>query len=154
MKRYRVYADTSVFGGCFDEEFSEQSNAFFAEIKAGRLSLVISPIVLAELDRAPKKVQEVLASLPPESVELIDFSSDVSELRNAYIKAEIITPESAADAEHIAYASVADVDFAVSWNFKHIVNYRKISGYQAVNLLNGYRQINIYCPSEVVNNET
>ena len=34
-----------------------------------------------------------------------------------------------------------EVDFVVSWNFKHIVHFEKIAGYQAVNLLNGYREI-------------
>ena len=58
-----------------------------------------------------------------------------------------------ADAEHIASASVAEVDFVVSWNFKHIVQFEKIAGYQAVNLLNGYREIRIYSPKEVVANE-
>ncbi len=43
--------------------------------------------------------------------------------------------------------------FVVSWNFKHIVHYEKIAGYQAVNLLNGYKEIRIYSPKEVVGNE-
>jgi len=64
-----------------------------------------------------------------------------------------VTQSSRSDAEHIASASVADVDFVVSWNFKHIVHYDKISGYQAVNLLNGYRQIRIYSPREVIEND-
>jgi len=32
----RIYADTSVFGGVFDTEFSEPSRQFFSEIDAGR----------------------------------------------------------------------------------------------------------------------
>ena len=32
----------------------------------------------------------------------------------------------------------------------YIVHYEKISGYQAVNLLNGYKSIHIYSPKEVV----
>jgi len=40
-KQLRVYADTSVFGGCFDEEFSEESRKFFEEIKGGRFLLVV-----------------------------------------------------------------------------------------------------------------
>jgi hypothetical protein len=36
MKRLRVYADTSVFGGCFDPEFEAASTAFFREVAAGR----------------------------------------------------------------------------------------------------------------------
>ena len=141
MKQLRIYCDTSVFGGCFDKEFTEESCRLFRDIEGGKFILVISDTVLAELDRAPQTVQEVLASLPDERVELIEFSDEVAQLRDAYIKAGVVTPSSRSDAEHIASASVADVDFVVSWNFKHIVHYDKISGYQAVNLLNGYRQI-------------
>jgi hypothetical protein len=35
----RVYIDTSVIGGCFDEEFEEWSNLLMEEIKAGAVSL-------------------------------------------------------------------------------------------------------------------
>jgi len=150
MKRFRIYADTSVFGGCFDDEFTEESKSLFADIKAGKFLLVISATTLGELERAPDYVQRVLAELPPENVEIIEFSEEIARLRDAYLEARIVEPEGKADAEHIASASVADADFVVSWNFKHIVHYEKISGYHAVNLMNGYKEIGIYSPKEVV----
>ena len=153
MKRFRVYADTSVFGGCFDDEFSAESKTFFADVKAGKFILVVSATILAELAGAPDYVRKVLAELPPDNVEIIEFTDEIAALRDAYLKARIIGSDAKADAEHIASASVADVDFVVSWNFKHIVHYEKISGYQAVNLMNGYSQIRIYSPKEVVESE-
>ena len=42
------------------------------------------------------------------------------------------------------------VDLVASWNFKHIVHYDKIAGYNAVNLLNGYRPVQIFSPKEIV----
>ena len=153
MKLLRIYTDTSVFGGCFDEEFAQESKAFFEEIRAGKFVLVISATGLGELEKAPDCVQKVLSELPPERLEVIDFCDEIALLRDAYLKAGIVGPESKADAEHIAAASVANVDFVVSWNFKHIVHYEKISGYQAVNLMNGYKQVRIYSPKEVVESE-
>ena len=153
MKQFRVYADTSVFGGCFDDEFAEESKLLFADIKAGKFALVISATTLGELGRAPDYVQKVLTELPPEGVETIEFCDEIALLRDAYLKAGIVGSENKADAEHIASASVADVDFVVSWNFKHIVHFEKISGYQAVNLMNGYKEIRIYSPKEVVGSE-
>ena len=38
----------------------------------------------------------------------------------------------------------------VSWNFKHMVHYDKIRGFNAVNLREGYGAIAIYSPLEVV----
>jgi hypothetical protein len=84
---------------------------------------------------------------------MIDFTEDIRHLRDAYLNAKVLGAQHQADAEHIASASVAEVDFVVSWNFKHIVQFEKITGYQAVNLLNGYREIRIYSPKEVVANE-
>lgn len=150
MKRLRVYADTSVFGGCFDNEFADESKSFFADIKTGKFVLVVSATILGELGRAPEHIQKVLTELPSQSVEVIEFSNEIGQLRDAYLQAQIVGPEGKADAEHIASASVADVDFVVSWNFKHIVHYEKISGYQAVNLMNGYKEIRIYSPKEVI----
>lgn len=153
MKQLRVYCDTSVLGGCFDEEFQKESKLFFEEIKNGKFILVISPSVLAELDGAPERVQKILPELPSDFIEFTEFSEEVAHLRDEYIKAGILTPSSKSDAEHIASASVANADFVVSWNFKHIVHYDKISGYQAVNLMNGYREIRIYSPREVIDND-
>jgi len=150
MKKLVIYADTSVFGGCFDEEFQEESRMFFAEIAKGKFKLVISTTTLGELDRAPQNVQKVLVDLPPKTVEIIEYSEEIGFLRDEYIKAGVVGLTSKADAEHIAAATVAEVDILVSWNFRHIVHYEKIHGYQAVNLMNGYKIIQIYSPREVV----
>ncbi len=153
MKKYRVYADTSVFGDCFDEEFAKESNLFFSMIKADIFTLVVSTITLAELRNAPEQVRNVLAELPQKNIETIEFNEEIAHLRDSYLAAGILKPESISDAEHIASASVADVDFVVSWNFKHIVHFDKIAAYQAINLINGYKEIRIYSPKEVVENE-
>jgi len=153
MKRFRVYADTSVFGGCFDKEFTKESKRFFADIKAGTYTIVVSTITLAELRRAPENVRQVLAELPQEAIETLELNEQITHLRDAYLAAGILKPENKSDAEHIASASVADVDFVVSWNFKHIVHFEKIAGFQAINLMNGYREIRIYSPKEVVESE-
>jgi hypothetical protein len=41
----RVYADTSVFGGVFDEEFKVPSRKFFDQGTSGEFALVTSAIV-------------------------------------------------------------------------------------------------------------
>jgi predicted nucleic acid-binding protein len=153
MKRFRVYADTSVFGGCFDDEFADESSRFFTAIREGRFTLLVSATTLAELQKAPDNVRRVLAQLPPDAVEVLEFSQEIARLRDAYLAAGILKQENKSDAEHIASASVADSDFVVSWNFRHIVHFEKIAKYQAVNLMNGYREIRIYSPKEVVESD-
>jgi predicted nucleic acid-binding protein len=150
MKQLRIYIDTSVFGGCFDEEFEHESRALFREIKSGKFKLIISPVVIRELEKAPSKIQSILADIPNEHIEILSFSNDSIQLRDAYLEAGILGIESKFDAEHIAYASVAEVDMVISWNFKHIVHFDKIKQYQAINLLNGYKPIEIYNPKEII----
>ncbi|MBF0245654.1 MAG: hypothetical protein HQL31_10360 [Planctomycetes bacterium] len=153
MKTLRIYADTSVFGGCFDEEFEQESQKLFDEIRSGRFILVISETVVEELQKAPENVQDVLKSLPIECIEAVVESDKIAELRDAYIDAGVVGHASLQDAEHIATASVAEVDLIVSWNFRHIVHFDKIHGYHGVNLLKGYSQIGIFSPKEVINYE-
>ncbi|MFC1582837.1 PIN domain protein [Planctomycetota bacterium] len=150
MKNMMIYADTSVFGGCFDDEFDKASRTFFNEVKDGKYGLLLSLTTLTELNHAPENVKEVLAGIPIDSIQMIDHSEEVSELRDRYIEAEIVGESSKADAEHIAYATVAGADYVVSWNFKHIVHYEKINGYNAVNILNGYKLMAIYSPMEII----
>jgi hypothetical protein len=48
-----------------------------------------------------------------------------------------------ADCLHIALATINRADFLVSWNFKHIVNVKRIRGYNAINIKKGYKQLEI-----------
>ena len=59
-------------------------------------------------------------------------------------------PASSNDAAHIAAATIADVEIVISWNFKHIVHFEKIAGYEGVNTMKGFRSPRIYSPKEVV----
>jgi hypothetical protein len=146
----RVYADTSVFGGCFDDEFKTESIRFFDEVRQGQFIVVVSTVTLDELELAPDQVRGVLAGLPTEQVELVNTSAESDELRNAYLEAGVVGPASTNDAAHIAVATTCGVDLVVSWNFKHIVHFEKIGGHEGVKSLRGYRSPRIYSPKEVV----
>jgi hypothetical protein len=95
-------------------------------------------------------VRGVLGGLPPEQVEIVTTSPESDGLRKAYLEAAVVGPASSNDAAHIAVATVSNVDLVVSWNFKHIVHFEKIGGYEGVNSLRGYRSPRIYSPREVV----
>ena len=60
---------------------------------------------------------------------------------------------SLADALHVAMATVSECELIVSWNFKDIVHFEKIPKYNAVNVLNGYGQIDIHSPLEVISHD-
>lgn len=148
----RVYADTSVFGGVFDPEFEVPSRKFFEQVRAGRFQLVISDIVNEEIERAPEKVRSWFVQHLAHS-EAVRSDNPAEALRDAYLQAGIVTPKWAADAEHVATATVHRCRIIVSWNFRHIVHFDKIPLYNGVNLINGYDTLSINTPSEVISYE-
>jgi len=150
MKKLRVYIDTSVVGGCYDREFENESRSLFAMASRGEILLIVSDILAEELEMAPEGVRSVLASVPEENIELAELSQEAAALRDAYMEAEVVGPEQAYDAYHVALATVARADLIVSWNFKHIVHFEKIRGFNAVNLREGYLPVDIRSPQEVV----
>ena len=151
-KNLRVYADTSVFGGVFDEEFKKPSRAFFEAVRQGRFKLVTSEVVYEEIRDGPKSVQEVFRDFLP-IAEIADITSEAMELQKAYIDAGIVSLRYATDALHVALATLAQASLIVSWNFKHIVNFQKIPMYNAVNTLHGHGHVAIHSPLEVVEYE-
>ena len=81
MKRLRIYVDTSVIGGCFDREFQQESRALLQMAKGGKLILLVSDILAIELERAPRKIGEEFASLPPECLEAVSDMEEAERLR-------------------------------------------------------------------------
>ena len=59
----KIYADTSVFGGVFDQEFAEPSKQLFNEVDAGIFVLVTSAVVEAEIEPAPDNIGNFLANM-------------------------------------------------------------------------------------------
>ena len=149
----RIYAGTSVLGGCEDEEFRDASLRLIDAFVAGELILVLSDLTLRELEAAPEAVMLSFARVPEAHIELVGVSAEAEELAASYIREGAIGANMRADALHIALAVVARVDVLVSWNFRHIVNLKRIRAYNAVNLKRGYPLLEIRTPREVPGDE-
>jgi len=148
----RVYADTSVYGGVFDEEFAEASRRFFDAVRQGEFVLVASVAVQQELAQAPDEVRERAEELFALG-QMVEITEEAIELQQAYLGAEVVTSRGDLDALHVALATVAGCAIVVSWNFRHIVHFEKIPKYVAVNTLRGYAEVAIHSPPEVVEHE-
>jgi hypothetical protein len=77
----------------------------------------------------------------------------MDQLANSYVNEKVVGETSIDDCRHIACATIMKVDYLVSWNFKHIVNVFRIRGYNSVNLKNGYIQLDIRSPKDIISNE-
>jgi hypothetical protein len=146
----RIYIDTSIIGGCFDEEFKEDSNRLVEMALKGEIILLLSDVLMEEITKAPERIKTFIASLPAGSIEMIKPQMDDIELRNAYLSAGVVGPASGNDAHHVAVATIAKADIIVSWNFKHIVHWDKIRLFNAVNLQKGFALVDIRSPKEVI----
>lgn len=48
--RARIYTDTSVLGGCEDDEFREPSRRLLDTFERGELTLILSELTIRELE--------------------------------------------------------------------------------------------------------
>lgn len=149
----RLYLDTSVFGGFYDDEFSEHTIPLFERISRGEFTLIYSTITQEELGNAPTQVKNLVRNLKMEFTEYVELHAETIELATCYIQENVVVKTSFADCLHIALATLSKADYLVSWNFKHIVNIQRIKGYNSVNLKKGYAQLEIRSPMEFENYE-
>lgn len=152
MRIQRIYIDTSVLGGYFDKEFDVATQRLFDEVKKGEYKVVISNITEGELLNAPERVRTLLIDLNID-YEVLKLTDDVVYLALEYIKENVVGQTSYDDCLHIAIATIFRLDLLVSWNFKHIVNIKRIRGYNGINIKNGYPSIEIRSPKDLIDYE-
>jgi predicted nucleic acid-binding protein len=149
--KQRIYIDTSVVGGYFDEEFTVPTRELFKRLENGEVIFVLSELLDLELLNAPKKVRDLLDNYSADKFERIELTEEAVKLADVYIKEKVVGKTSLEDCRHIALATINKVDVLASWNFKHIVNLDRIKGYNSVNLRLGYHMIEIRSPKDLIN---
>jgi hypothetical protein len=107
---------------------------------------------VVEISNAPEAVRATFEAQRAH-MEALETTAEATELAEAYLAAKVVPATSRVDALHVALASVAAADAVVSWNFKHLVQLRRIRGFHAVNVLRGYPLIEIRSPQEVIDDE-
>jgi hypothetical protein len=146
-----LYLDTSVVGGYFDEEWKDATQEMFRLADLGLYHLVASVVTATEVMGAPTNVQGHFANIFADPAQLHELSDEAETLAQSYIAAGVVTPKYLDDARHIAIASIHALPIVVSWNFKHLANIKREAGFNAVNLLQGYPQIRILTPLQLLN---
>jgi len=72
----RIYIDTSVVGGYFDEEFKDSTQRLFKRLEGNEVKFVISDLLELELMQAPKNVSELLLKYPTDRFERIELTQE------------------------------------------------------------------------------
>jgi predicted nucleic acid-binding protein len=151
--KQRIYIDTSVIGGYFDEEFKDATRELFKRFENNEITFVVSDLLDLELIGAPKNVRELPYKFSADKFERVELTDEAVILADTYIAEKVIGKTSLEDCRHIAIATINKVDVLASWNFKHIVNLDRIKGYNSVNYRLGYPMIEIRSPKDLIHYE-
>jgi len=150
-KKPLMYLDTSVVSYLEQEDAPEkmiETRLFWEKIKAGEFDIALSEVTIRELDQCPEpKRLKFINHLKEIRYSLIKLDDKIESFTRKFIENEVLTEKSIDDCRHIACSIVYGCDIIVSWNFKHIVNYKTIDGVKRVSLMTGYKDISIYTPA-------
>ena len=149
----KIYIDTSIVGGFFDNVFATETKALFERLKNKEVVFVLSDVLKKELLKAPDMVKNLLQQYDEDCFEHVELTPEAEYLANCYISEKVVGPTSIDDCQHIAIATINKVDVLASWNFKHIVNLKRIKGYNGVNMKMGYNILEIRNPKELIEYE-
>ena len=152
-RRVRVYLDTSVISYLDQQDAPEkmaETKEVWEVLKRDVYDIFISSRVIDELCQCkePKRTN-LLDRLSEIKYTLLQIDDNVVKLANKFIDAGVLKKKSVDDSQHIAAAVLADCDIIVSWNFKHIANWKTIRGIKAITTLEGYKDIMIYTPPAI-----
>ena len=155
MKTPLVYLETTIFNFVFADDAPEKTWAtikLFEEIEAGRYVPYTSDYVVDELSKASEPLRSNLLNLIGRyGIITLKARAEATRLARIYLGERAVPPSHPLDALHLAIAAVMEMDFMVSWNFRHIVRRSTILATAVINLREGYKPLGIFSPQEVIN---
>jgi hypothetical protein len=154
MQKTRLYFDTSAICKIFNprelaEKEIDTTIAMFDFIEQHReeYDLVISPIFASEINNCPDwLLQQVSDFIEKNVFSVVDENREADILAKKYVDGGVLSARHFSDLTHIAYATIYNCDFIISWNFKHFVNVRTIERVKNINNANNYKSALIISP--------
>ena len=132
----------------------EPTVRFFQEIERGKHDIFISEAVRAEITAAPQEIRKVLfKAVRKYRPYMLEMDDEVWDLAETYVEHDILTRKHFTDLLHMAYASVHGMNALISWNLNHLVRMKTFTQGNAVNRANGYHEIMIFTPQQVIEND-
>jgi hypothetical protein len=135
-------------------ELGGLTKMFFGIVDQEIYELVISPIVVGEINNAKvEKKESVLCFLDAlDNLTRLVSASEAYSLAQNYLIEGVLTYNHIDDLLHMAYATVYQCDMIVSWNRKHLANPLKMQKLNKCNEAQGYSSIVICTPRHFINN--
>ena len=147
----KIYLDTSVISALFDERNPERkalTEEFYSKIAI--YTTYISELTIAEIERTPDqflrdKMRQVIKKLS-----ILEVNEAVEELAAEYTKYGAVPESYFEDAYHISVAVLNEMDYLLSWNFRHIVREKTRDIVRMVNTLRNLKHVEIITPGELL----
>jgi predicted nucleic acid-binding protein len=150
--KLKILIDTSVVSNLYAPEvphLEAEALEFWEDVKAGKYEVYLSSTLFEELEecKEPKRsiIRKFITEIEFNLVNVAD-NSDIAKIVNEIINQCILTENNLDDCTHIACAVVSGCDVIVSNNFKHMVKRKTINGVRAINILKGFKHIDILPP--------
>lgn len=163
MRKFRIYLDTSILNFLFAEDAPEKkeitSQFFESSIKVGFYQTFISRFVIDEImnttnEQKRTDLLRIISDYPIDFLNVDDSLNKIDELSEHYIFNQVVPASKKFDALHVEASSVFEIDFLVSWNFKHLANVNREAKFLSVNKsLNYNYPLRIVTPENLFNDE-
>ncbi len=151
MKKETLYLDTSVPSAYYDERVKERQEAtikFWKEVLPN-YKVYISEITLEELKDAKDEILRKNLRKLVKAFKILKTNEEIRDLARAYVERGIFSERDINDALHVAIASFYEISYVVSWNFEHLVKVKTRRWVNSINILEGFREIEIISPQEL-----
>ena len=152
MKKESLYLDTSVPSAYYDARVKERMEAtikFWKEILP-HYNTYVSEITVKELeDTKDKNLRRKLRELIRE-FKVLKEKKVIRDLAKTYVEKGIFLERYIDDALHVAMASYYyEISYLVSWNYEHLVKVKTRRFVNSVNILEGFKEIEIVSSLEL-----
>ena len=149
MKKLKAYLDTSIINFLYETDSPELkriTEIFFKDIIAKeKIEAFISNIVIDEINQTNNvNKREILLKTFEKYDNIITLvvgneeSEEIGFLAEKYIENGIIPEKKTADALHVAYTTLFQMDLLLSWNYQHLANINKEQKILILNKTLGY----------------
>jgi hypothetical protein len=117
--------------------------------RRAEFDLCVSPLVIQEASAGDKDAAArrlgILTSIP-----ILETTDQVSGLAQAIVASGAMPPKAIADALHVAYAAVHQIEYLLTWNLAHLANAAMRSTIEEACRSKGYEPPIICTPEELL----
>ena len=147
----KMYLDTSVISALFDDRNPERqalTEEFFSRIDI--YDVYISELTIAEIESTPDQSLKNKMKQIIKDFSVLEINESVEELAKECVNYGAVPESYQEDAYHIAVAILNEMDYLISWNFRHIVRRITKDIVRMISTLRNLKQVEIAAPGELL----